>query len=401
MIFLIEHPVISENMLPLTFTRLIEDVRVGILTLREKWQFLMKRSEHISLLSEYRTTSSGLGTFVYSHIIPTDSLLEEILQLSEGDVLLSGSHTVAFCGTLALWETSPEGFRTVQVTSPVKILQTPFDLIRENSYEIKVDFHLVTEGRRSAKIPEHNRCEGSQHIFVEDGAVLRFSTLVATENAPIYIGKDVTVMENALLKEGVCLSRGATVKPGGIICGGTTIGSFCKVGGEISNSIFFSYSNKAHHGFVGNSIIGAWCNLGAGTSVSNLKNNYSPVSLWNYREKALSSKGNALFFGTLMGDHSKTGINTSLNTGTSIGVSSSILSGHLPPKHIPSFVWDNGEIFSEYILDKALETAHCMMQRRSLHMMPVQTTEFENIFKTTAEERRTFLKNKAKQAHAI
>lgn len=391
MFFLIQDADIAENLLPLTFSRLIEEIRVGIFTIREKWDRFLEVTTTYKT-SNTSSTKQGNGTFIFSHILPNQSLVNDIQRLKEGDVLVCGASKVSFCGDIKAWQEDPGKFNIIQSSTPFEKIEYPFDIFKINNSEIYKDYHLVSQGRVSASLNNSNRYSGREYIFIEDTAQVTFSTLIASKEHPIYIGPRSQVMENSLLKNGVAICEGSTVNPNAIISNGSTLGPFSKVGGEVSNSVFFSYSNKAHHGFLGNSVIGSWCNIGAGSSCSNLKNNYSPISLWNYPSKKYLRFDHTLFCGLIMGDHAKTGINTTFNTATSVGFSSSILSGKIPPKYIPSFIWDEGDRFSEHKLKKALETANHMMARREVFMEYRYRKIFKKIFTETQSDRLHFVK---------
>ena len=379
-------------MLPLTLSRHLEDFRIGILSIRKKWELFLKEEGALSSLSE-KTIEETKGTFIFSHALPTAALTSDIISLKDGEQLIDGQgDTVSFCGNIADWKINSRCFKSVTTSVAFDKVRHLVDLCKLNKSQLYSDYKLITQGRKSAEIEVSNRYSGSPYIFIEDTAKLRFSTLVASQESPIYIGHNAVVMENALLKDGVAVCDKSQVAPGAIICNGTTLGDGSKVGGEVNNSIFFSYSNKAHHGFLGNSVIGSWCNLGAGTTCSNLKNNYSPISLWDYTARAFSRYDTTLFCGLIMGDHSKTGINTTFNTATSIGFASSILGGKIPPKYIPSFVWDDGQKTMEYKLDKALETAERMMKRRGIIMEHRDRELFKKNFVKTQPDRLAFIK---------
>src|SRR5690606_7840722 len=238
------------------------------------------------------------------------------------------------------------------------------DIFSKNTLAIQADFDLLTKGRQSAAIPDSVFCINRKNIFVEEGARLNFASLNASDG-PIYIGKNAEIMEGCTIRGPFALCDSSTLKMQTKIYGGTSIGPHSKVGGEVNNSVIFGYSNKAHDGFLGNSVIGEWCNLGADTNNSNLKNNYAEVKLWDYEKEGFANTG-LQFCGLMMGDHSKCGINTMFNTGTVVGVSANIFGSGFPRNFIPSFSWGGSGGFTTYNTEKAFEVAKVVMSRRNI-----------------------------------
>jgi UDP-N-acetylglucosamine diphosphorylase/glucosamine-1-phosphate N-acetyltransferase len=245
----------------------------------------------------------------------------------------------------------------------------------------------LIEGRKSQPIPPGNHVISPENIFIEEGAKLAYCTLNAS-TGPIYIGKNAEIMEGSLIRGGFALCEGAQVKLGAKIYGPTTVGPYCRVGGEINNSVLFGYTNKAHDGFLGNSVLGEWCNIGADSNNSNLKNNYEPVRLWSYETENFAETG-LQFCGLMMGDHSKCGINTMFNTGTVVGVSATIFGSGFPRNFIPSFSWGGAGGFTTYVTQKAFETAKIVMSRRNVAFTEEDAAILEHVFEMTKKWRKT------------
>ncbi|MGL5234723.1 MAG: glucose-1-phosphate thymidylyltransferase, partial [Empedobacter falsenii] len=257
-------------------------------------------------------------------------------------------------------------------------LQHSWDLFTYNFQAIEFDFDLVTKGRTSQPISTTNQVLAPEKIFIEEGAKVEFSILNASEG-PIYIGKDAEIMEGSMIRGGLALCEHATVKMGAKIYPGTTIGPYCKVCGELSNVVLIGYTNKGHDGYLGNSVLGEWCNLGAGTNNSNLKNNYDIVKIWSYREQRFVKTG-LQFCGVIMGDHGKAAINTQINTGTVVGICANIFQTGFPPNVIKHYSWGGNSDAPVYNLDRACEAAERMMKRRKIAFTPADKRILEHIF---------------------
>lgn len=353
-----DQTVIWENLLPLTFTRPISDIRIGILRISEKWEkYLGQKVSYKTqdyLQQKYPKKAGTENIYISSHILPNPQLAEAILKLPQNTTLYVDDILVAEYENVE---------KKINFENDVRKIQFLPDIFALNGAEIQKDFTLLTKDRKSIEIEDkHTSLYNPENIFVEEGAKIKASILNA-ENAVIYIGKNATVSEGSIIQGNFALCEGATINPGGKMRGDTTIGNFSKVGGEISNSVFMGYSNKGHDGFLGNSVIGEWCNLGADTNCSNLKNNYSNIRIWHCSKKEYFDTQRQ-FCGLLMGDHSKAGINTMFNTGTIVGVNANIFGAGFPPKFIPNFAWTNAQNIDVYRLDKAFEVAEKMMQRR-------------------------------------
>ena len=348
-----------ENLLPLTFNKSVADMRIGILTIAEKWSKYLNTSVSIQYVNAYLgDTTSRAEITIDSSVLPTDVLADAILALQENEVLVKNGFEIA---SNAL-QSDP---KIIEFSGDLSRIEFPWDIFTKNDAELRKDFDLLTTGKVSQPIDATNKVIGNQ-LFIEEGAKIQCAIL-NTETGPIFIDKNAEIMEGSIIRGPFYLGEHATLKLGTKIYGATTIGKECKVGGEVSNSVIFGYSNKAHDGFIGNTVIGEWCNLGADTNCSNLKNNYSLVDIYNYRQEKMISIGQQ-FCGLIMGDYSKTGINTMLNTGTVVGICSNIFGAGFPSKHIPSFSWcsiDNTEV---YQLEKGIETIERMKARRGLKL---------------------------------
>ena len=354
---------------PLSLTRPIGDIRVGLFTNLERWSILLP-DDHIGFQSEsyLRDEFEELndGKIVNACIIPNEDFVASIVYLEDNCRLMLGNNTMAISGN---------GKNIINYKGEIPILiNHRWELLSVNAAAISNDIELIKESIAYQKIPKDVIVIGPKDsIYLEEGAILSSCTLNSKEG-PIYISKGAEVMEGALIRGPFALCENAVVKMGAKIYGASTIGPFCKVGGELSNVIFQSYSNKGHDGFLGNSYIGEWCNLGADTNVSNLKNNYDSVSSYCYEKKEEVNTG-LQFLGLFMGDHSKTGINSMFNTGAVVGVSCNLYGAGFFPKHTLSFSWGEPNALEPFRIEKSLEYANKMMERRSEKL----STEEENI----------------------
>jgi UDP-N-acetylglucosamine diphosphorylase/glucosamine-1-phosphate N-acetyltransferase len=367
----------QSDLLPLTFTRPASEIRIGILTIREKWQLRLKKElTHATsgILSEkfpLRINSKFPRVYINGKVCPDDKLVAEVKKLKHGQAIMIGNTMAAYC------ETDNE---KIASKSKATVLTYPWDIFRSNGVELAADFDLITKGRRSKPLSKSNKVIGKGKIFLEAGALAE-GAIFNTVNGPVYLGKDSVVMEGCLVRGGFALCEHSELKMGAKIYGPTTIGPHSKVGGEVTNSVIFGYSNKGHDGFLGNSVLGEWCNLGADTNNSNLKNNYGEVKAYNYKQNKMIGTG-LQFCGLIMGDHSKTGINTMLNTGTVVGVNANIFGGGFPPTHVPSFSWGGNEKMEPYEYSKAMEVAQRVMERRNVSL----TDTDRHILKSISEE---------------
>ncbi len=358
-----------EDFLPLTFTRPTAEMRCGILTFSERWQKLLGIAE-ISYLTEdflqekFPKPQNSESLLIVPNFLPSDSVLKQIRDLKSGEALVYENEVIAARLNMENFSLN-QIEKMTDIHEELLIFKQPTDLFSHNHTAIDFDFKLLTEGRTSQDLSPTNGFLGDpQHLFIEPGAIVEFSTL-NTRTGKIYIGKDAEVMEGCHLRGPIALCEASKFNLGAKIYGATTIGPHSKVGGEVNNLVIFGYSNKGHDGFVGNSVIGEWCNLGADTNSSNLKNNYATVKLWNYHSKRFVDTG-LQFAGLIMGDHSKTAINTQLNTGTVVGVAANIFKSGFPPNLVENFSWGGMKGDEKFKLEKAYEVAEKVMARRHI-----------------------------------
>jgi UDP-N-acetylglucosamine diphosphorylase/glucosamine-1-phosphate N-acetyltransferase len=372
-----------EDFLPLTFTRPVAEMRCGILTFSERWQKLLESTEiswftEMYLQQKFKEPEKKESLFLVPNFLPTETVVQQIKDLKQGEALVYEDELLAA-------KINMDGFSLNQIEKMTDIkedlifFKKPTDLFSFNKEAIDFDFKLLTNGKTSQELSSTNGFLGNKEdLFIEEGAEVEFST-INTKTGKVYIGKNTEVMEGCNLRGPIALCEGSKFNLGAKIYGATTVGPHSKVGGEVSNIIIFGYSNKGHDGFVGNSVIGEWCNLGADTNSSNLKNNYGNVKLWNYRTKDFQDTG-LQFAGLIMGDHSKTAINTQLNTGTVIGVASNIFKEGFPPNLIENFSWGGFKDDERFKLDKAYEVAEKVMGRRKLPLTEDDKGILKHIF---------------------
>jgi len=363
---LLDVDAIRNQLKPLTWTRAISDIRIGILTIKEKWEVLVGTNVYVHtepyLMYKYQHAPPTECLFVSAHLLPSSDLLEAFMQLKKGQKLISESQLLGYYGTS---DEKLDSCSAVVYKKEVHSITRVWDIFKKNGTEIEYDFTLLTKNRTSCPIPPSVQVIGDTNkIFIEPGATLSCAIL-NTQTGPIYIGREAEIMEGSVVRGPLALCEHSALKLSTKIYGPTTIGPHSKVGGEVNNSVIFGYSNKAHDGFLGNSVIGEWCNLGADTNNSNLKNNYANVKIHDY----VTGKGidsGLQFCGLIMGDHSKSGINTMFNTGTVVGVGCNVFGGGFPPQFIPDFSWCDATSLSPYQLDKLFETAEKVWERRGL-----------------------------------
>ena len=337
-ILLFDDPAIRGSLLPFTFTRPVADIRVGILKISEKWEKTSGATVSYltqDYLQKKFPRTDGKALAVNGAWLPENSSLEVLKSLSDNQALYFGKTLIAtYIGETEKNLSAVKGKEIIQMEAEPRLLLKTWNIFQFNGAEIRKDFELITRGRKSTKLTDpHTKLYSPENIFVEEGAVIRAAVLNA-DNGPIYIGKNTEIQEGSLIRGPFALCESSTLNMGAKIKGDTTIGPHSKVGGEVSNSVIFGYSNKGHEGFLGNSVIGEWCNMGDDTNTSNLKNNYSPVKLWDYTVGNYSNTG-LQFCGLMLGDHSKCGINTMFNTGTVVGIGSNIFGSGFPRKFIP------------------------------------------------------------------
>ena len=378
------------NLLPLTFTRPQADVRVGILTIRQKWEkWLNCTTSSITqayLTQKYPAVVKEHNLLIAGSVCPTAELVEAIKKLNIGQILVKNDYTIAYCVenvSLTMLESCEE---KIVFDGDVTTIDYTWDIFSKNEKELYADFHLLTQGRKSQPLSSTNTVLGRENVFVEEGAMVECA-IINAKNAKVYIGKDSEIMEGSILRGSVALCEHSQVKMGAKIYGPTTIGPHSKVGGELNNAVIFGYSNKAHDGFLGNSVLGEWCNLGADTNTSNLKNNYDIVRLWNYKTKSFVRTG-LQFCGLIMGDHSKSGINVMFNTGTVVGVSANVFGAGYQRNFFPSFHWGGGTVpIQDFKLDAAIDVAKRMYERRNLDFTDLDVQIFYSIHNLTEEFR--------------
>ena len=371
-----------KNLLPLTYTRPISEIRIGILTIKEKWdKALNTNASYFTtefLSRKFPLIHKSNSLLINGSLCPKNDLISEIKKLKPQQALLQNNELLALVGDVKDIDTL-NNFEKIEFNGTILMIKNVWDIFQKNSDAIKLDFELLTRNKISQPLSNTVTVIGnSSLIFLEEGAKAE-ACIFNTSSGPIYLAKDSEVMEGSAVRGPFALGEHSALKLNTKIYGATTIGPHCKVGGEVNNSVVFGFSNKAHDGFLGNSVIGEWCNLGADTNNSNLKNNYANVKLYNYLQNKMIDSG-LQFCGLIMGDHSKSGINTMFNTGTVVGVGANVFGGGFPPTHIPSFCWGGSNGFETYLLNKFFETAEKVYERRSLSLNAVEKEILENVF---------------------
>jgi UDP-N-acetylglucosamine diphosphorylase/glucosamine-1-phosphate N-acetyltransferase len=371
--FILYDGVWREHLLPFTYTRPVSEMRIGITTIREKWESLL--GENVSCLTrpylqkKYPLHTEQDNVIIEASILPTEALAVEVLALQSGDILMKEEQVVAARPVTFSKESDPftADYHVVNTKADFKTVRYPWDIFKLNPEVIKEDFERVTNGRMSQPAPKGVMVSGNKDLlFIEEGADINYA-YINTEEGPVYIGKDTRIMEGAKIRGPFALCEYAMVKMGAKIYEGTTVGPWSKVGGEVNNSVIFGYSSKAHDGYLGNSVLGEWCNLGADTNTSNLKNTYENIKVWSFAENRFVNTGEQ-FCGLLMGDHSKSGINTMFNTGTVVGVFCNIYGAGYQRNLIPSFSWGGTQGFKLYNLKRVFKVAEAVMERRNCRL---------------------------------
>lgn len=382
-----------DNLNPLTFTKPVAEIRTGILTIKEKWEkHLGAKASYLTqdyLAEKYKLVVAEENVLINSSVIPELELVDQINKLAINHALVKEDKVIAVKLTKdavsAFSYKDIESHKKVDFIGDLLAIEWPWHIFSLNEKTLELDFELITQGRKSAPLSETNNVIVKEKIFLEEGAKVEFATLNAS-TGPIYIGKGAEIMEGSIVRGGLALCDHSVLKMAAKIYGPTTIGPHSKVGGEVNNSVIQGFSNKAHDGFLGNSVLGEWCNLGADTNNSNLKNNYAEVRLWNY-EKGRFVKTGLQFCGLIMGDHSKCAINTMFNTGTVIGVSTNIFGEGFPRNFVPSFSWGGAHGFTIYGIKKAFEVAEIVMKRRDIELTKEDKDILEHIFEKTSKYR--------------
>lgn len=380
---------VRNNLLPFTFTRPVADIRIGILTIREKWEKYLRNTtttiteEHLS--EKWPMVEMEENILINSAFLPNKKLVQLVENLSENEAIFYEDEVIAFYTKDTKEEVDFSNYQQIEFEDDMLRIEYTWDIFSKNGEALQADFDFLTEGRKSAPISDTNRLINAENIFLEEGASVEYSTLNATEG-PIYIGKNAQVWEGALIRGAFALCNNSVVKMGAKMYGATTVGPHGKVAGEISNAVIFGYSSKGHEGYLGNAVLGEWCNIGADSNNSNLKNNYAQVRLWNYATEKFEHTG-MQFCGLMMGDHSKTAINTMLNTGTVVGVNVNLYVPGFPRNFIPSFSWGGASGFSTYLPKKAFEAAKVMMARRGVEFDEKEARILEHVFELTKKWR--------------
>lgn len=377
------------NLLPLTYTRPVADLRVGITTIREKWlNHYGKLSFHTKdyLSEKYPEVIEDDNLFINASLIPSPEVVNVINNLEFNEGLLKEGLLLAFRSKEFNLQVFLQNNNSVEYKDEVILINHTWDVFARNAEVLRQDFEILTKGRNSKTISETNNVLNSENIFLEEGAKVEFATINAS-GGPVYIGKDAEIMEGAIIRGPFALCEHSTVKMGAKIYEDSTIGPWCKVAGEVHNSVLLGYANKGHDGYLGNSVLGEWCNIGADSNTSNLKNNYAKVKLWDYNTDRFIDTG-MQFCGLIMGDHSKCGINTMFNTGTVVGVSANIFGSGFPRNFIPSYSWGGAGGFTLYTFKKAIETAKIVMARRNLELDEIDQNILEEVYKISEKYRK-------------
>jgi len=377
-------------LLPFTFTRPVADILIGILTIRQKWERYLG-STITTLTEEYLSDKYPMveleeNVMINASFLPNGVLAEMVSNLEPNQAIFKGEEVIAFYTNDSQEEVDFDNYEIIEYSEECLTVMNTWDIFSKNAAAVREDFEFLTEDRKSQAIPKSVNVIAPENIFIEEGAQLEFVTLNAS-TGPIYIGKDALIMEGTVIRGPFALCEGAVVKMSAKIYGATTVGPYSKVGGEINNSVLFAHSNKGHDGFLGNSVLGEWCNIGADSNNSNLKNNYDEVKLWSYETEGFAKTG-LQFCGLMMGDHSKCGINTMFNTGTVVGVSSNIFGSGFPRNFVPSFSWGGAAGFATYTTKKAFETATLVMGRRNIEFDEKEAAILEHIFEETKKWRK-------------
>ncbi|ALM07379.1 glucose-1-phosphate thymidylyltransferase [Sediminicola sp. YIK13] len=381
---------VRNALLPFTFTRPVAEIRIGILTIREKWEkFLGFTTTTITeeyLSEKYPMVELEENILINASFLPNEVLVEMVKNLKPNEAIFQKEEIIAFYALESQEDPDFSKYTAIEYEGDILRIEHTWDIFSKNGKAMEADFKILTEGRKSAPISKTNTVFNPKNIFLEEGAKVECSILNANDG-PIYIGKDAEVMEGCIIRGGFALGEHAVVKMGAKIYGPTTAGPHCRIGGEVNNSVLFSYSNKGHDGFLGNAVLGEWCNIGADSNNSNLKNNYEPVRLWSYETEGFAKTG-LQFCGLMMGDHSKCGINTMFNTGTVIGVSANIFGSGFPRNFVPSYSWGGASGFTTYLPKKAFETARIMMERRGVEFNEIEADILNHVFEETKKWRK-------------
>jgi UDP-N-acetylglucosamine diphosphorylase/glucosamine-1-phosphate N-acetyltransferase len=381
---------VRNALLPFTFTRPVADIRVGILTIREKWEKHLG-STTTTLTEEYLSDKFPMvemeeNVMINASFLPNDILVEMVRSLEINQAIFQEEEVIAFYTNDTQEEVDFDTYEIIEFNEECIRIEHTWDIFQKNDAALREDFELITDDRKSQPIPKSVNVISAENIFIEEGAKLEFVTLNAS-TGPIYIGKNSEIMEGSVIRGPFALCEEAQVKLATKVYGATTVGPHCRIGGEVNNSVLFGYSNKGHDGFLGNSVLGEWCNIGADSNNSNLKNNYEEVKLWSYETENFAKTG-LQFCGLMMGDHSKCGINTMFNTGTVVGVSANIFGSGFPRNFVPSFSWGGASGFTTYLTKKAFEVAKVVMSRRHVEFTQQDEDILDHVFEETKKYRK-------------
>jgi len=392
-IILFDHPTPRTSLLPFTFSRPVSEIRIGILTITEKWEKTI--NDEISWLTEnylqkkYPLKYADVYTYVNGALIPDELLAQTIADLELEKSLVAGDTILAIKTNKKLdhsffYEKSDQ-FKAQAYENNFLMIDKPWKIYQYNGDQIRADLKFFEHLKGNTINDPYTKIYNPDNVYVEEGARVRAAILNA-ENGPIYLGRKTEIKEGAMIRGPFALCEKSIVNMGAKLIGDNTIGPFCKVGGEVSNTVIFGYSNKSHDGFLGNSVIGEWCNIGADTNTSNLKNNYQKVKLWDYATERFESTG-LQFCGLMMGDHAKCGINTMFNTGTVIGVGANVFGEGFPRNFIPSFAWGGTKGYSTFKFDKFLKMTETVFQRRNRELNQTEIKILEEIYRLSAKHR--------------
>jgi UDP-N-acetylglucosamine diphosphorylase/glucosamine-1-phosphate N-acetyltransferase len=379
-----------KQLLPLTYTRPVAKLRVGILTIQEKWDKFasvpvsIRTQEYLSQAFKSNLKRGGIG--INASVLPNTELIEEISELNDKQLLVKNGKVIAINPLPAAEDDLGEvlaSFKQVESQVEFNQIENTWDIFKLNDLEIKADLGLLKEKSKFVTPSATNTIIGDE-VYIEEGAIVECAILNST-TGPIYVASGAEIMEGSVVRGSLAMLKGSVLKLGTKIYGATTLGPYTKVGGEVNNSVFQGYSNKGHDGFLGNSVIGEWCNLGADTNNSNLKNNYSNVKVWNYLKEDFVDTG-IQFCGLIMGDHSKSAINTMFNTGTVVGVNANVFGSGFPAKFIPSYSWGNQELV-EYNFEKSIEVAKVVCERRHIALGIHEEAMLKHVFEESKKYR--------------
>ncbi|WP_345146661.1 GlmU family protein [Flavobacterium ginsengiterrae] len=381
---------VRNALLPFTFTRPVADILVGIMTIRQKWEARLG-STITTITEEYLSAKFPMvemeeNVMINAAYLPNDTLVDMISDLKANQAIFKGDDVIAFFAAENQEEVDFDSYEIIQYTGDCLTIEHTWDIFSKNDAAIRADFNFLTEDRKSQPIPKSVNVIAPENIFIEEGAKLEFVTLNAS-TGPVYIGKNAEIMEGTVIRGPFALCENAMVKMSAKVYGATTVGPGSRIGGEVKNSVLFANSNKGHEGFLGDSVLGEWCNIGADSNNSNLKNNYEEVKLWSYETEGFAKTG-LQFCGLMMGDHSKCGINTMFNTGTVVGVSANIFGSGFPRNFVPSFSWGGAAGFTTYVTKKAFETARLVLSRRNIDFDETEQAILEHVFEETKKWRK-------------